>query len=525
MKSEDRTESLKKNLKRGAAVAGVAGAGYMAARVKTVRDGLSVPRPPYDWKPDRGGSVFLKGADLIDVKRGQVQKQRGIVFRDGQITDIVSTRDLDKVEADQTFDCTGLFAMPGLINCHVHSLLPGAGLPSLELALSYKRQITRGLEECATHGVTTIRDAAGLPLLLNDVSQKIESLELLGPRIIACGPGINVRGGYPDYARPLPAPLARKYGDFILYVDGPDSARQAVRTAVEQGARFIKTFFDDRSLNFGRKPLNTMDDESVKALVDEAHRLGRRVAVHQSQLAGFRRALELGIDDLEHVPADGLLTEEDIKAFMAGSHFITPTAAVSPALGIAPYGHPSLSNPFVEAMQLEKERLLKEVYPAVCEEGIMRSNLKMTRIYQEGRAADKSAWSTFVDNELMLEAMVESRSNIGTLYEAGATICCGNDGGTPLNFPATLSVEMRLLEDLGLSRADILKAATINASRLIELEGELGSLETGKLADIVLLSADPLKDIRAVERVEAVFRSGVLLHRGRMFSLAGAGEK
>ena len=124
-----------------------------------------------------------------------------------------------------------------------------------------------------------------------------------------------------------------------------------------------------------------------------------------------------------------------------------------------------------------------------------------------------------MDNELFLETIQGIIPNITKLREAGATFCCGNDGGTPLAFPAALSIEMEIMEWLGFSRADILRSATINGAKLLELEGELGSIEKGKLADMVLLSADPLKDIRAVERIEAVFRSGLLLTRGQKFPL------
>ena len=456
----------------------------------------------------------------MDVKRGQIQRQRGVVFKDGQITDVILTRDLAKVTADRTFDCEGLFLIPGLINAHVHALLPGAAVIGLDLIVSLKRQMLRNLEECPLRGVTTVRDAATLSYLLNDISRKIETLVHLGPRVLSCGPGITVKGGYPDFSRPLPAGLAKKYGSVTIYVTGPDSARQAVRTAVEdEGARFIKIFFDERALSFGRKPLNTIDDESVKALVDEAHRLGRRVAVHQTQLVGFRRAVKLGVDDLEHMPIDGLLTDSDVANFMKGKHNITPTATVGMALGFAPEGHPARSNPAVEAMQARRDRMLRETCPALSEEAINRANQKMAEMYMEGDPSKQRLGVLAMDNELFLETFQGIIPNITKLREAGATFCCGNDGGTPLSFPAALSIEMEIMEWLGFSRADILRSATINGAELLELENELGSIEKGKLADMVVLSADPLKDIKAVERIEAVFRSGVLLTRGQRFPL------
>jgi len=512
--------AIEKTAISGAALAGAAAAGYIASRVRSVRAGLSSPARPYAWKPGRGQSVLLKGADLIDVKRGQTLHERGVLFKDGQIVDIVSTRDLDKVTADRTFDCRGLFIMPGIINAHCHALMPGAALVSLDLLLSLKRQAARNLEECAIHGVTTVRDATSLPLVLGKLGQRTETLEILGPRIVGCGPSLIPRGGYPDFARQVPPGFASRYGDPSIYVKGPESARLAVRLAVEQGARYIKIFFDDRSLFFGAKPLAVLDDETVRALVDEAHRLGRRVGVHQTQLTGYRRALKLGVDDLEHIPTDKKLTDKDVERFMKGDHCITPTASVIMALGIAPEGHPARVDPLVETMQLARQHFLRYTCPTVSEQAVVRSNLKLAKLYNDGFPADSLGAKSLFDNELMVEALATGTPNILKLYEAGARICCGNDGGTPLSFPGTLFTEMEIMDWIGISKADILKSATINGAHLLDMEGELGSIETGKLADIVVLSSNPLKDIGAVEAVEAVFRSGTLLHREYGFDLA-----
>ncbi|MHB8896886.1 MAG: amidohydrolase family protein, partial [Candidatus Geothermincolia bacterium] len=497
---------VKTRLVQGAALAGVAGAGYLAAKVHSVRSGLSEPKAPFQWKPDRGRTVLLKGANLVDVRRGQVLKERGVLYRDGQIVEVVATRDLGKATADRTFDCSGKFIIPGLINCHVHALMPGVALIDLPVILSVKRQAVRNMEESAIHGITTIRDASGVAGLLNEISEAIEGQDILGPRVIGCGPCLKPRGGYPEFTRKLPGFASDKWGDTCLYVTTPESARAAVRCAVDQGARFIKLFLDDRSLFYGAKPLPVIDDESVKAILDEAHRLGRRVTAHQSVMDGFHRAVRLGIDDFEHLPVDGILTASDVKAFMKGEHHITPTACVSMALGIAREGHPLGGEEMVMAMQSERERVVHEVQPVFAEDAVIRSNARMIEMYESGKAARGMGAKSMSDPERYIDSFNEHNPNIHTMYEAGATICCGNDGGTPLSWPGTLSVEMRMLEYLGMSTMDILRGATINAASLLDMENELGTIEPGKLADLVVLSADPTKDVRNVERVEAVFR-------------------
>lgn len=517
MASEREHALLKTRLAQGAALAGVAGAGYLAAKVHSVLAGLTEPKDPFDWKPERGATVLLKGAGVLDVKRGQMLKERGVLFRDGQILSVIATRDLGKVDADHVFDCANKFIIPGLINCHVHSMMPGAALIDLPLLLSVKRQTVRNMEECPIHGVTTVRDASGIAGLLNDIAEMIEGLEILGPRVVSCGPSLKPRGGYPEFNRKVPGFVSNKYGDTCLYVDDPESAREAVRCAVGQGARFIKLFFDDRSLFYGHKKLPVIGDEAVSAIIDEAHRLGRRVSVHQSQLEGFRRAVRLGVDDFEHVPVDGVLKASDVKAFMKDEHCLTPTVSVGMALGIAPVGDPARDDPLVAAMQVEREYILHELAPVFAEAAINRANEKMLAMYADGKAGTGRGAKGMFDPGLYVESFASKNPNIHLLHEAGATMCCGNDGGTPMNWPGMLAEEMKLLEWFDLSRMDILRSATMNAAKLLDMESELGSVEAGKLADLVVLSADPTKDIRNVGRVEAVFRSGVLLHKAGVF--------
>jgi imidazolonepropionase-like amidohydrolase len=431
----------------------------------------------------------------------------------------VSSRDQEKAAAGRVFECGGLYAVPGLINCHVHALMPGSVLIDFDSLLTFKRQAIRNLEECPVHGVTTIRDASACSGVLNDLASKVEHLEVLGPRVIGCGASIKPPGGYPEFSKQLPGPAARKVGDMCLYATSPSEGREAVRRSVEQGARFIKLFFDDHSLFFGSKPLPVLDDDTVLAIIEEAHNLGRRVAVHQSMMSGFRRAVRLGVDDFEHMPVDAVVEPGDVESFMKGDHQITPTLSVGMALGIARRGHPMLKDPMVAMMQAWREKVLLEYQPLFAEPAIMRSNARAVELYLSGKAGTTMMTRNLFDPELFFDTFEKKNPNLHLLYDAGATICCGNDGGTPMNWPGMLSVEMQMLSLFRMSNIDILRSATINAAKLLDLETELGSLEPGKLADIVLLSDNPTRDIRAVERVEAVFRSGTLLHRGPAFML------
>ncbi len=370
----EKNRRFSKFLKRSLALQALVGAAWASGKVNGVIAGWSRPRKPFEWKPEAGRSVLLKGVDVVDVARGRHQRERGILYRDGRIVEIVSTRDLDNASADRVFDCRGLIAIPGLINSHCHTMMPGAITMNYDLGLSLKRQMFRNIEECPVHGVTTVRDTASMPLLFALLARKTEELELLGPRMMGCGSGIKTPGGYPDFSRQLPDFLMSKLGQFNLEITDPESGREAVRLLNGQGAQFIKLSFDDQSLFYGHKKLTVPDDETVRAVVDEAHGIGKRVCVHQTQLQGFRKALRTGIDDFEHVPNDGPLTDEEVDEFMKGDHHLTPTAIVAMSIGIAGEGDPVLeSNPLAEWIQKVRERLQHEIAPAVTEAAVVRS--------------------------------------------------------------------------------------------------------------------------------------------------------
>lgn len=520
--NEETSRRIPKFIKRGMRLQCLLGSTWAAAKVKGVRDQLSEPRKPFAWRPEEGRSVLLKGCDLIDVERGQHLKERGLLLQDGRITGVVATRDLKKATADRVFDCTGLVAIPGLINCHCHTLLPGAASSGYDLGLSLKRQAFRNFEECAVHGVTSVRDASSPSLILAGISKRIEDFELLGPRVFGCASGLRAPKGYPEWSVQLPPNLSRKWGQFTLVIEDPESGRDAVRLAAEQGARWIKLFLDDQSLEYGHRPLPTPDDETLRAVIEEAHRMGRPVGAHESVRRVFLRALDVGVDNIEHIPADELLTNKDVALFMKGDHHITPTVTVVLSLGIAREGHPARrENPLIESLQVLHERVQREVVPAVAEAAVVRANALVTEIIKsiEGDMPTRKdpRAPILVDPAPFLTGVGEA--NVKKLYEAGAKFCCGNDGGVPFTWPGTLFIEMEMLAMLGLSNLDVLRSATVNAAELLDVKGELGSLEAGKMADIVLLSADPLADIRAVREVEAVFRSGALLHYGPRFAL------
>lgn len=247
----------------------------------------SAPQAPVAWAPHTGQSVLLRGLEIMDVDKGQVLHRRGLLIQDGRIKDIIPGREAATFPADRVIDAPGFYALPGLINAHCHILLPMALDLHQDLLDALKRQAERNLEECIVHGVTTVRDAETFPLLLLRFKERIEGGELLGSRILMAGSFITAPEGYhSDYMKPFPPSLARRWGDYVLVVKTPARAKEAVKRNHELGCCFIKTAPDDRAIFVGQKSLPTLDDDSMAAVVEQAHALGLKVSAHHR----FRRS-------------------------------------------------------------------------------------------------------------------------------------------------------------------------------------------------------------------------------------------
>lgn len=474
----------------------------------------SRPREPLIWAPAPGERVLLRGVEIIDVVNGQVLHKRGLLIRDGRIDDILTEKKASSFSAERVIDVPGFYAVPGLINAHCHILLPMALDLRPDLLSALGRQAERNLEECITHGVTTIRDAGTFPLLLLRLKERIDRGELLGPRIFYAGSFINTPGGYPsDYMKPLPAPLARRWGNHVLTAETPQAVREAVRRNHELGCRFIKTALDDRTLFVGQKPLPVLNDASLSAMIEEAHSLGLKVSAHHRFLRGFRRAVELGLDGLEHLPSDDYLTEEDAESFVSRGMYLVPTVTVGWALAGVSSGDPFLEDPLVRRVLAQRLEFVRSIFPTVAETSVHLAMLRFEKHYRDPRYVERRRLMYTLDPKIFTEAVVKGGENLKLLYRAGALIGCGNDGGIPQSCPALVGLELHLLQEMAeMEPMDALRTATLNNARILGMEEDLGSLQPGKLADVVLLAENPLRDLLFLLRPEAVFKEGRLVH-------------
>ncbi len=244
-----------------------------------------------------------------------------------------------------------------------------------------------------------------------------------------------------------------------IEADGPDAVRRAARSQLKAGAQVVKFMATGGVMTPGvRAGAEALTEAELRAGIEEAHKAGRRTAAHAQGLAGIKNALRAGIDTLEHGAFDGW--DDEALARMTDPQ--RPVWLV-----------PTLAAP----------------------DGILSG---------EGRVP---AWAVAKTRPIA----ERHKANALEAFRAGARVAAGTDAGTPLNPHGGLARELELLAAIGLPLDAVLRAATSEAAAALDLEGEAGCLTAGARADLVVLGADPTRDVGAYRQVRAVVQAGRLL--------------
>lgn len=374
-----------------------------------------------------------------------------VVDQDGSIMQVGPAGELG-AEVERLL-LPGVTLLPGLIDCHVH--LTGfrsweeelGWLPPAPLRAARAAADLRALLEA---GFTTVREVGGdLGLHLK---RALAEGSIPGPRLLSAGRWIEPTGGADDLAH-IPLALARSGGIIARLADGPVEVRTAVREQLREGADLIKTATTGSYTN-AASDMDALEwtDEELAALVDEAHRHGRRVAVHADTLAGIRQAIRFGADTIEH----GTFIDRTLADEMAN-------------VGVALV-------PTVAWLDLVDRRSTGESVP----EWVARA----------GRWADDHA------------ASLRVAASAGVPLAMG-TSCSGRDV-----FPhGTNALELEMMVRLGVDAAASLVAATSGAARALGLDA-VGALRPGMVADVVGTPGNPLEEITHARDISFVMQGG-----------------
>jgi imidazolonepropionase-like amidohydrolase len=403
--------------------------------------------------------TVIQAGVLIDGVSGSARRDQVITIRGNMITDVADAGVFipSNLPAGTTFiDLSQATVLPGLIDDHTHIFLQGEDpaeggydIQLLKYPLAFRAaRATVSARRALEQGFTTLRDMETEGAGYGDVGIKmaIEGGYIPGPRLFVSTRAISTTGGYPleGYAPEIEVPKG------VQIIDGPVEARKAAREQLDHGADWIKVYMTHRSWVGKSGELvsqPTLTVEELRAIVDETHGWGKKVACHAYGGEGLQRALDGGCDSIEH----GLvLTDAQIAQMIRQGTWLCAT--------LSPY-------------------------------------------YGDWAPADTPVGQR--DRKRASEHEVSFRK----AFKAGVKIAFGTDmGGIPWSEP--IAQEFPRMVEFGMTPMQAIQSATSRAAELLEMKGRLGVIAPGAYADVVAVSGDPLANIKILENVGFVMKDG-----------------
>jgi len=399
--------------------------------------------------------LLIQNVTLIDGTGREPLANATVAIQDGKIIHAGKARRwLATYDADLiSLDFSGAYVLPGLIDSHVH--LSGGGETDSQFKTddgSMSLKILQNARRNLAAGITTVRDLGGWNELEFAVRRSVRRHEFSASRMMLAGRFISISESGADY-----------YEGMYRIADGVEAVRKAAREQIRNGADVIKLGVTGAVLVEDGLPGAThFNEDEVRVAVEEAAKFGKRVAAHAHGIDGIRKAVHAGVSSIEH--GTFLFQGEDvIEEMKEHGTYLVPT--------------------------------LKPGWDVI--------NGDRTNIPQ---------W--IVDKTIATQdAAIQS---LQLAYQAGIPIAMGSDAGTPLNFHGENGLEIYWMQQAGMKPMDALVSSTLGAARLLGWEAQIGSIEEGKSADLLICDESPLDDLRRLadkKNLRAVFLDGKLAAR------------
>ena len=395
--------------------------------------------------------TLVRTGHLLDVKTGAEPAAQTIIVTGDRITAIAPTASTPAQSTDKVIDLSNYTVMPGLIDVHTHLTNANNFDPYFELSMTPAKEAIIGVENAKVTleaGFTTVRNVGANDFTDVALRDEINAGHIPGPHMQVSGPALGITGGHMD-ENLLPYEL-HVHGEGVA--DGIPAVQHMVRENIKYGADLIKIGATGGVLSKGDDPQASQYTlEEMQAIVADAHRLGRKVAAHAHGAQGILWATEAGVDSIEH---GSYMNEEDIAAMKKHGTYFVPTAYL------------------VDWMQ---------------------ENGHLSPFYAQ-KMKDVSA--------------VEKQNAIKAI-KAGVKVALGTDAAV---YPHGLNAhELDVyVNQFGMSPLAALQTGTINAADLMGWTDRVGTLEPGKWADLIAIQGDPLKDVKILQHVNFVMKSGIV---------------
>jgi imidazolonepropionase-like amidohydrolase len=402
--------------------------------------------------------TFIHCGKLIDGIANEPMSEMTLILEGKIITEI--ERGYVPVPADATyFDLKNRTVLPGLMDMHVH-------LEMEQNRSSYGERFTKNESYIAFRayqfglktlnaGFTTVRDLGGEGANIS-LRNAINDGLVQGPRIFTAGKMISITGGHGDPSNGSKEALWESPGMSDGVADSPDDCRKEVRNQIKRGADCIKIAVTGGVLSLARDGLRpSFSFEEIQAVIAAANDAGVTVAAHAHGDEGMRRAVEAGVTSIEH---GSFMSESTMDLMIKKGTWYVPT--------------------LLAARSVADSAKAKGFFPPM--------------------VAKKA-----------LEVCPQIQITFGKAYRKGVKIAFGTDSGVSPHGKNAL--EFQYMVEFGMPPMAAIKAATVNCAELLRIRDRLGSLEKGKIADIIAVENDPIQDITTLQRVKFVMKEGVLI--------------
>ena len=394
--------------------------------------------------------IVVHAGKLLDVKSGNTLSDQAIVIENGKIVSVGPMSSAKPAANEQRIELGNATVLPGLIDAHTHlTFNPHFGYDQLAISIPREALIgARNARVTLEAGFTTVRNVAADGYADVALRDAINAGDVPGPRMLVSGPPLSITGGHCD-------------NDLLPYeyhatadgvADGVEQVQHRVREVIKYGADLIKVCATGGVLSKGDDPnASQYTLEEMKAIVADAHRLGRKVAAHAHGAQGVIWASEAGVDSVEH---GHLMNDEAVATLKKNGTYLVPTLYL---------------------LDWHREHAAQADLP-----DFLRAKMEMVSAV--------------------------GKQNVKKAIQAGVKIGMGTDAAV---YPHGLNAhELAVYVGLGMSPLQAIQSATINDADLLGWSDKVGTVESGKWADIIAVDGDPLHDVTTLQHVKFVMKGG-----------------